>query len=86
MPMWHLQELVIATSCRSDIACRDGALCDGVPIVVMSAHGTLAEVAPDLNVQACLAKPFDLDVLLGAIDRLVSRAAAQRNVAMTTCG
>jgi CheY-like chemotaxis protein len=54
-------------------ACRADQLCEGVPIVVTSAHAKLAEVAPSLHVQACLAKPFDLDVLLGAVQRLVNR-------------
>jgi DNA-binding response OmpR family regulator len=63
-------------------ACRGDRLCDGVPVVVTSAHGRLAEVAPDLHVEACLAKPFDLDVLLGAIQRLVSRTAGTHGIAV----
>ncbi len=57
-------------------ACRHDRLCEGVPILVTSANGKLADMAPQLQVQACLAKPFDLDVLLGAIDRLVNRGSA----------
>jgi two-component system chemotaxis response regulator CheY len=45
------------------------------PVVVMSAYRGLAATAPELGASACIAKPFDLDVLLGAVDRLVRRAA-----------
>lgn len=47
-----------------------------VPIVVMSAATGLAATARDLGVRACLAKPFDLDALIGAVDRLTRQAAA----------
>ena len=42
-----------------------------VPIVVMSAAHGLTESAEKLGVRACLAKPFDLEVLVGAMDRLL---------------
>jgi two-component system response regulator MprA len=58
--------------------CRAHHLCDGVPIVVMSAYSKLPEEAArlKLGVKGCIAKPFDLDVLLGAIERAVRRGAA----------
>ena len=55
-------------------ACRDGAICAEVPVLVMSAFDKLGETAPGLRVQACIAKPFDLDVLLGAVERLLRTA------------
>ena len=62
-------------------ACRGSGLCQGVPVVVTSAYRDLAEIASQLRVQACLAKPFDLDVLLGAVERLVARSPGQRSTA-----
>jgi two-component system, chemotaxis family, chemotaxis protein CheY len=56
-------------------ACRKENLCADIPILVMSAYRHLGEQAPKLRATACIAKPFDLDVLLGAVDRLVKRAA-----------
>ena len=55
--------------------CREAELCIGTPIVVMSAYSKLPEEAASLGVRGCIAKPFDLDVLLGAIERAVRRAA-----------
>jgi CheY-like chemotaxis protein len=52
--------------------CRQGP-CQGVPVLVMSAYRQLSAEAAELGVSACIAKPFDLDVLLGAVDRLVRR-------------
>jgi CheY-like chemotaxis protein len=52
-------------------ACRQRALCEGIPVLVMSAYRRLSEAAPELKVRACIAKPFELDVLLGAVDRLL---------------
>jgi len=54
--------------------CRASHLCSGVPVVVMSAYSKLPEEAARLGVKGCIAKPFDLDVLLGAIERAVQRA------------
>lgn len=51
--------------------CRANHLCNGIPIVVMSAYSKLPEEASRLGVKGCIAKPFDLDVLLGAIERAV---------------
>jgi CheY-like chemotaxis protein len=56
-------------------ACRKDERCDGTPVLVMSAYRKLAETAPNLGANACIAKPFDLEVLLGAVERLVRRAA-----------
>ena len=55
--------------------CRKEELCDGTPVLVMSAYRNLAETAPNLGANACIAKPFDLDVLIGAVERLIRRAA-----------
>jgi CheY-like chemotaxis protein len=51
--------------------CRREQLCADTPVLVMSAHLRLAEIARELRVRGCIAKPFDLDVLLGAVERLV---------------
>jgi two-component system, chemotaxis family, chemotaxis protein CheY len=56
-------------------ACRREERCAETPVLVMSAYRNLAETAPNLGAKACIAKPFDLDVLLGAVERLVRRAA-----------
>jgi DNA-binding response OmpR family regulator len=40
-------------------------------VLVISAHRALQETTSALDVQACLAKPFDLDVLVGAVQRLL---------------
>jgi DNA-binding response OmpR family regulator len=42
----------------------------------MSAYGRLPDEATTLGVNGCIAKPFDLDVLLGAIERAVLRRSA----------
>jgi two-component system, chemotaxis family, chemotaxis protein CheY len=56
-------------------ACRRRDLCQGIPVLVMSAYRRLTETAPELKVRACIAKPFELDVLLGAVERLLQTAA-----------
>ena len=55
--------------------CRREEVCAETPVLVMSAYRNLTETAPNLGAKACIAKPFDLDVLLGAVERLVQRAA-----------
>ena len=55
--------------------CRREELCAETPVLVMSAYRNLTETAPNLGAKACIAKPFDLGVLLGAVERLVRRAA-----------
>jgi CheY-like chemotaxis protein len=54
--------------------CREHELCVGTPVVVMSAYSKLPNEAATLGVRGCIAKLFDLDVLLGAIERAVRRA------------
>ncbi len=56
--------------------CRASHLCEDVPVVVMSAYSKLPEEATTLGVNGCITKPFDLDVLLGAIERAVLRRSA----------
>jgi len=41
------------------------------PVVVLSASHDLPAIAPQLGARACLCKPFDLDVLLAVVERLV---------------
>ncbi len=50
--------------------CRDARVCDGVPIVVMSA-GHRAGEATKIGAADFLAKPFDLDVLLAKLASLL---------------
>jgi two-component system response regulator MprA len=54
--------------------CRKDDLCGGTPVLVMSAYRKLGEITRELHVQACLEKPFDLDVFLRAIERLLPAA------------
>ena len=56
-------------------ACRDEQICDGTPVVIMSAYQRLAETRADLNVNACILKPFELDDVLDAVQAAVRRAA-----------
>lgn len=56
--------------------CRASHLCEDIPVVVMSAYSHLPDEAATLGVNGCIAKPFDLDVLLGAIERAVLRRSA----------
>ena len=44
----------------------------GMPVLVLSASHNLTELAPELGARACMAKPFDVDVLLAVVDRLVA--------------
>ena len=56
-------------------ACADVPECTGVPIIVMSAAHNLRETAGRLHahgVRAVLAKPFELDALLGIVERLTA--------------
>jgi CheY-like chemotaxis protein len=57
-------------------ACRQNALCNGTAMIVMSAAHRLHETAVRLReqgVQACLAKPFDTEALLGIVERYARR-------------
>ena len=42
-----------------------------IPVLVVSASHDLTATAPQLGVRACLAKPFNLDVLLAVVERLI---------------
>jgi len=55
--------------CRADPALAD------VPVAVMTAEHDPARVTQALNVQAFMAKPFDLDELVDVVARLVSAPA-----------
>jgi CheY-like chemotaxis protein len=54
--------------------CRADARCAGTPVLVISASRHLPQAAAGLGVKGCISKPFDLDVLLGAVERLVRAA------------
>lgn len=56
-------------------ACRDEELCGGTPVLVMSAYRNLTETAPSLIIDAYLAKPFDLTLLLDTVERLIQRGS-----------
>lgn len=49
---------------------RSDPLTAAIPVVVVSAHHAVGSQADRLGVQAWLAKPFDIDHLLGTIGRL----------------
>jgi CheY-like chemotaxis protein len=48
-------------------ACHLEQLCDGVPIVVISAVHDALERINEVPVHACMAKPFDLDDLVRTV-------------------
>src|SRR5438477_10699911 len=48
-------------------ACHKEQLCDGLPIVVMSAVHDALERISEVPVHACIAKPFDLDDLVRTV-------------------
>jgi CheY-like chemotaxis protein len=52
---------------------RRDKVCGDAPILLTSAVRRLEEAASELHVQACLAKPFDLDELLATVERLLHR-------------
>ena len=56
--------------------CRADALCQDTPVVVISAYRNLPAEAGRLGVKGCITKPFDLDVLLGAVERVMERGGA----------
>jgi two-component system, chemotaxis family, chemotaxis protein CheY len=60
--------------------CRNDDECRGTPVLVMSAYRRLAETARELRVP-CVAKPFDLDIFLTAVERLLSGASGDRGTA-----
>lgn len=60
-------------------ACHALSPADVIPMLVMSASHDLGRSAEQLRpygVRAAMAKPFDLDVLLAAVERLANRPAA----------
>ena len=56
-------------------ACQKEQLCSGVPIVVISAVQDALKRIEEVDVHACIAKPFDLDDLV----RVVARYAHSSN-------
>src|SRR5918911_1044782 len=52
-------------------ACHLEQLCDGVPIVVISAVHEALDQIRDMPVQACIAKPFDLEELVRTVGQFV---------------
>jgi CheY-like chemotaxis protein len=55
--------------------CRDTLGLDDIPVVVMSALPGANATHADLNVACCLAKPFDLEQLAGALETIENAAA-----------
>jgi two-component system, chemotaxis family, chemotaxis protein CheY len=55
-------------------------LCGGRPVAVMSAHTNLQKDASALAVQGILPKPFDLDLLLNTVARLLQRPPGEEAV------
>ena len=51
---------------------RNELLCADAPVIVMSAHRQMKASVQPFNVAAALEKPFDVDDLLRAIDRVLS--------------
>jgi CheY-like chemotaxis protein len=56
--------------------CRSAGVCDGTPVVIMSAYHKLSSEVAKLGVSGYVSKPFDLDVLLGEVERALDTAAA----------
>jgi CheY-like chemotaxis protein len=50
--------------------CRTNPDCHRTPVLVMSAHPKLKETAGELQA-LYLAKPFDIDALLGTVAQLI---------------
>src|SRR5262249_53868093 len=58
--------------------CRELPEAQAIPILVISAEYDLRTVAPRLHargVRACLAKPFDVDVLVSVVEHLLGTGA-----------
>ena len=51
---------------------RAEGFCGSTPILVVSASRGAAETTQELGVAGCIAKPFDLDQLLGAVACMLS--------------
>jgi CheY-like chemotaxis protein len=56
--------------------CRAAGVCAGTPVVIMSAYHKLSSEVAKLGVSGYVSKPFDLDVLLGEVERALNTAAA----------
>ncbi len=54
-------------------ACHSEQLCDNVPIVVISAVHDAVQRLREVPLQACLAKPFDLDDLIRTVSSFARR-------------
>ena len=54
--------------------CRSDPLCSCTPVMVMSAFPAFEASTSQFHVEARLAKPFDLDDLVGAVKRLLDPA------------
>ncbi len=52
--------------------CRRHSHSATIPIVVMSAARDVVAAARELGAQACIAKPFEIDALLDAVERLAA--------------
>jgi two-component system chemotaxis response regulator CheY len=61
--------------------CRKEHLCSGTPVLVTSAVRRLEEKAAGMHVDACLAKPFDLDELLALVAQLLHEEVHQAHYA-----
>jgi CheY-like chemotaxis protein len=57
---------------------RRDARTRAIPLVAVSAHEDLADAAAALGIDAAIAKPFDLDRLLGVVRRLAGEATPRR--------
>jgi CheY-like chemotaxis protein len=52
--------------------CRSQPRCAALPVLVLSAEPTASADSQLLGAQECLYKPFDIDVLLAAVARLLA--------------
>ena len=51
-------------------------LTENIPIILFSAANSLRKVADSINVEACIAKPYDIDYLMEVVDRCISTSAS----------
>jgi CheY-like chemotaxis protein len=52
--------------------CRSQPRCATLPVLVLSAEPTASVNSRLLDVQECISKPFDVDILLAAVARLMT--------------